>query len=443
MLLVLTPLPYGSVEPWSIALWELTILVLLLLWGVRILFQGRIRLGGGLLPLPLIGLVLVGVVQLLPSGIAAPKGQGMITFDSFATSQALIRIIASLGLFLLVSSFIHTDERRNTAVTVIIAVCVFVALVGIGQSFIGKALWQRGSFGPFVNRNHFAGFLVMGAGLAGGMLIGRSVRRELLALYGSGLVILCAGIVLSASRGGVLALGAAILFLAVIGLPMILKGGQERVGRLTILIRSAAVLLLGLGAVIGALFLVGPEGLVRNISQTQGEVEGSRPSDERFSRRDIWRATEGMIRDHPWLGVGLGAFPYAFTSYDQSSGTQRVEQTHNDYLQILADAGLVGGVLALTFIALLFIGGFRAARTRNRRRRSIILGALSGCFAIAVHSFVDFNLQITANAQLFLTLVALAVPSSSIGSSIGSSGSRDSSTDDDPDESLIGSSRPA
>jgi O-antigen ligase len=409
VLLVLTPLPYGSVEPWSIALWELVVLSLLLLWGVRVLMQGRVRIGGGWLVLPLIGLALVGVVQLLPPGII---GQGTISFDPFATSQALIRIIASLGFFLLVASFIDTDERRNTAVIVILAVCVFVALVGIGQSFIGKALWQRGTFGPFVNRNHFAGFLVMGAGLAGGMLIGRSVKRELLALYGSGLVVLCAGIVLSASRGGVLALGAAILFLALIALPIILKGGQGRVGRATILIRSVAVLLLGTGAVVGALFLVGSEGLVRNISQTQGEVEGTRSNDERFSRRDIWRATKGMISDHPWLGVGLGAFPFAFTSYDQSSGAQRVEQTHNDYLQILADAGLVGAILALTFIVLLFSTGFRAARTRDRRRRSIILGALSGCFAIGVHSFVDFNLQITANAQLFLTLVALATPAS-------------------------------
>ena len=227
-----------------------------------------------------------------------------------------------------------------------------------------------------------------------------------------------------------LALGAAILFLALIALPIILKGGQGRVGRVTILIRSVAVLLLGTGAVVGALFLVGPEGLVRNISQTQGEVEGTRSNDERFSRRDIWRATKGMIGDHPWLGVGLGAFPFAFTSYDQSSGAQRVEQTHNDYLQILADAGLVGGVLALTFIVLLFSTGFRAARTRDRRRRSIILGALSGCFAIGVHSFVDFNLQIIANAQLFLTLVALATPAS-YGRSNDDDSANDSSTKPD------------
>jgi O-antigen ligase len=170
--------------------------------------------------------------------------------------------------------------------------------------------------------------------------------------------------------------------------------------KVTILIRSVVVLLLGTGA----LFLVGSEGLVRKYLQTQGEVEGTRSNDERFSRRDI-TTTKGMISDHPWLGVGLGAFPFAFASYDQSSRLPCVEQTHNDYLQILTDAGLVGAILALTFTSCYCSASDFAARTRDRRRRSIILGALSGCFAIGVHSFVDFNLQIIANAQLFLTLV--------------------------------------
>ena len=96
---------------------------------------------------------------------------------------------------------------------------------------------------------------------------------------------------------------------------------------------------------------------------------------------------------------------------DDRSGTQRVEQSHNDYLQILADAGIIGGVIALAFLVLLLLRGLQAVSTSDRQRRAIRLGALTGCFAIVVHSFVDFNLQITANAQLFLALAALATPS--------------------------------
>jgi O-antigen ligase len=160
------------------------------------------------------------------------------------------------------------------------------------------------------------------------------------------------------------------------------------------------------------LFLVGPEGLVNNIAQSRGESENEQLVSERYSRRDIWSATSHLIKDHPWLGVGLGAYQFAYTRYDQSSGSQRVEQAHNDYLQIVADAGLIGGLIALVFLILLFVRGFSAANIRDRRRRSIILGALAGCFAIAIHSFVEFNLQITSNAQLFLALAVLATEDS-------------------------------
>ena len=404
LLLIVTPLPYGTVESWSTALWELAVVALLILWGADLLIKRQFRLGGGWLAWPLFGLLLLGLFQLMPAGLT---GRETITLHPFATTQALLRIAASLGFYLLAATFLNTDQRRTVAVNVIIIVCVLIALVGIGHSFIGKALWQRGAFGPFVNRNHFAGFLVMGAGLTGGLLIGRSLRREILALYASGLVVLCAAILLSASRGGLLALGAEILFLALVVLPLTLSSGKSRPSARSVILRSLATVLIGGAAIAGSLFLVGSEGLVRNLSQTAREVEGRLPEDERFSRRDIWQATTRLIADHPWFGVGLGAFPYAYPAYDQSSGAQRVEQTHNDYLQILADAGIIGGLLALAFILILFLTAFRAARTHHRRRRSIILGALSGCLAIAVHSFVDFNLQVTANAQLFLALAAL------------------------------------
>ncbi|MGH6629105.1 MAG: O-antigen ligase family protein, partial [Burkholderiales bacterium] len=357
--------------------------------------------------------LVVAVVQIWPG---ASNARGTISYDGYVTGQVAVKLFASLCFFLLFATFVTGDNRRERAAQVVIGICVLIALIGIGQSYIGKALWQRGTFGPFVNRNHFAGFLEMGVGLAGGLLISRTARREVLAVYASCALAMCAGIVLSASRGGVLALAAEIVFLVVIAIPNFIsvqsaggrKGGNRK---LAILLRSAGALVLGFGAILGSLFLVGSEGLVKNISQSQTEVQGELPASERFSRRDIWNATAELIKDHPVLGVGLGAFQFAYTKYDRSSGTQRVEQSHNDYLQIVADAGAVGGVIALVFIILLFAKGFRAVQTHNRRKRAVVLGALTGCFAIAVHSFVEFNLQITSNAQLFLALCALATPS--------------------------------
>ena len=394
LLLALTPLPYGTVETWSIALWELLLFSLTLLWGVETLRTGRLVVSGNLLTWPLLGLLLLAIAQV---GLR-------LSYASHATQQAAVKILAFLLFFLLFATFVNTDERRSLAVKVIIAVCALIALIGIGQSYAGKLLWQRATFGPFVNRNHFAGFLEMGIGLAGGLLIGRDARREWLAMYGSALLLMCAGLVLSASRGGVLALVAELVFLIVIAAP-----GSSSKGKHGALLRTAGALLLAAATIIGSILLVGSEGLVANLAQLEKEAGSTVANDnfDRYSRRDIWGASWQLIKDHPVVGVGLGAFQFAYTRYDPSSGSQRVEQTHNDYLQILADAGLVGGLLTLTFVVLLFVLGFASLNTRDQRRRAVVLGALTGCFAIAVHSFVDFNLQVTANAQLFLALCAL------------------------------------
>jgi O-antigen ligase len=407
-LLALTPLPYGAVEAWSTALWEVCVFAVVLMWGVLAVKEGRLKLAANPLALPMIALLVVAIVQILP--IVEGERQ-TISFDAYVTSQAAIKILASICFFLLFATFVNNDERRKLAAGVIIAVCVVIALVGIGQSYIGKALWQRGMFGPFVNRNHFAGFLVMGVGLAGGLIVGRVVKQLVLAVYASCALALGAGVALSASRGGVLALAAEIVFLALITIPTFISSRKKSSpGRSGLWLRSAAALILGFAAFAGATLLVGSEGLVQNLSQTQSEVQGELPASERFSRRDIWSATARLIKDHPVVGVGLGAYQFAYTRYDQSSGAQRVEQSHNDYLQIVADAGIVGGVIALVFVILLFARGFSAAQTHKPQKRAIVLGALAGCFAIAVHSFVDFNLQITSNAQLFLALAALATP---------------------------------
>lgn len=408
VLLAFVPLPYGAVESWSIALWELSIFALVFLWALLSFIEGKLDIHLNPLVWPMLALMVLAIVQTLP--IASGQRQA-ISYSPFATSQFAIKLFASICFFLLFSTFVTHNDRRLLVVKTIIAICAVIALVGIGQAYIGKLLWQRGTFGPFVNRNHFAGFLEMGVGLTGGLMIGRTVKREWLAVYGSCALLMCAGIILSASRGGVLALAAEIIFLALIAIPTFFASsrseGRKRVG---ILIRSAAALVIGVAAVVGATLLVGSEGLVANFSQIQAETQGELPAGERFSRRDIWRATTELIKDHPIAGVGLGAFQFAYTRYDQSSGVQRVEQTHNDYLQIVADAGLIGGMIALVFVVLLFARGFSAAQTRNRQKRAIVLGALTGCFAIAIHSFVEFNLQVTSNAQLFLALAALATP---------------------------------
>jgi O-antigen ligase len=130
--------------------------------------------------------------------------------------------------------------------------------------------------------------------------------------------------------------------------------------------------------------------------------------DPTTGRAHFWAVTLDIIKAHPVIGTGLGAFGVIYTRYDTRNGLFRLEQAHNDYLQVLSDAGIVGGVLALSFVALLFYKALSRARSRDDFRRGVALAALSGCFAVLVHSFFDFTLHTTSNALLFLVLAAIA-----------------------------------
>jgi O-antigen ligase len=141
------------------------------------------------------------------------------------------------------------------------------------------------------------------------------------------------------------------------------------------------------------------------LNRLMGTVSSADPT---TGRAHFWRVTLDIIRDHPLLGTGLGSFGLAYTRYNPRGGSLRVEQVHNDYLQILSDAGIVGALLGLFFIVTLFRLGLTRSASPDTFRRGVAVGALAGCFAVLVHSFFDFTLHTTSNALLFLTLAALA-----------------------------------
>ena len=379
-------------------------MLLTLLWGVDAVINKRLRLELNPLVWPLVALLGIAFVQLIPMLSSTRR---TITYDSFATLDAAVKVFVCILFFLLFATYVHTPERRQQAVTTIVLLSVIVALIGIGQTY-GKVIWPRADYGPFVNRNHFAGFLEMAAGLIGARIVSQTLKRERLVLYVCYLIIVCSGLILSASRGGYLSLAAVILFLALVSLTMRSSKSDAVTGGRGLQFRLAAALILLVVMSFGAMFLTSSDELLQRFGNVQTDMQMGELADERYSRRELWQTTMQMVKDHPLLGVGLGAYQFAYTRYDQGSGISRVEQSHNDYLQILADTGVLGILVVLALLALLFVRSFKALQTRDLLQRSITLGALAGCFGIAVHSFVEFNLQVTNNAQLFLALAVLA-----------------------------------
>jgi O-antigen ligase len=105
----------------------------------------------------------------------------------------------------------------------------------------------------------------------------------------------------------------------------------------------------------------------------------------------------------------LGTFPTVYPSYRSFHTNLFINEAHNDYAQLLVETGLLGFALMLWFLIRLYRHGWPTSRRWEFKwDGAVSLAALLGCTGILFHSFVDFNLQIPANAALFYVLCGLA-----------------------------------
>lgn len=418
--IVLSALAYGTVHYWALALFNIGGFTILALWVVDAWTLGNFRVNRNALQLPLIGLIVLGLVQLLPLRTVSPGGGGAsigmvnsLSLDPNSTRLVLVQLVTLLIYFAATLVFTDTPHRLRVLVRTIMVFGFLLAIFGLTQSFTSptKVYWirelnQSTAFGPFINRHHFAGYMELTIALPLGLLFAGAVEKEKRIIYLFIAGLMGVALVMTASRGGIISLVAEILFLVVV--TAIWRKPSERrrrvkkshrLKRVAGRLGMAGALLFGL--FLGVILLGGEFSLNRFIDSVNTD-------DPTTGRAHFWAVTVDIIKAHPFVGTGLGAFGVIYTRYDSRNGLYRLEQAHNDYLQILSDAGIVGAVLALVFIALLFYKALSRARSRDDFRRGVALAALSGCFAVLVHSFFDFTLHTTSNALLFLVLAAIA-----------------------------------
>lgn len=476
----LSPWLFGSVENHAIDALGILLILLFLLWGIKCLIDGEVRLW--VTPVHLCLLLFLGVVLLQmapllwsvrPLPVNLPDARSTlglhrwnrITLDREATARAATKLAILIGYFFIAAQFLRTRFRLNFLINALVLTGFTLALVGILNrlTFNGKILWFRptdfasDAFGPFVNRNHFAGFMELLIPLPLAMILARGIDRERWIFYGFCGVLMATALVYSLSRGGLLSLSAEFLLLPILAEPELRRRRRmkeweaQSIGQLSAgavaedmldalpptapqgapaaafergksgpSLRERLVSRPAWVAPLVTIFLVsstvalgvawiGSEPLMSRLRSAGAEVlQGEAP---RQSRPEIWRTALSVFRHYPVLGAGLGAFPRAYTMFDRSPGAYSVSEAHNDYLQVLADTGVVGGIIGCWFLYLFVRLAGRALRQPEGIERGATLGATVGVCGIFVHSLVDFNLQITSNALLFLTLVALLASS--------------------------------
>jgi len=145
---------------------------------------------------------------------------------------------------------------------------------------------------------------------------------------------------------------------------------------------------------------IGAEPVINRIATGDQNNSGlSKPQPYYGGRGEIWENTWTMIRHNPLMGVGLGAYQTAYPIYARDNGVQGVTAAaHNDYLQVLADAGVIGAAIALWFIIVIFRGIARGVRSPDPMVAAIALGGGAGLFGLLVHSLFDFNLHLPSHA---------------------------------------------
>jgi O-antigen ligase len=269
-----------------------------------------------------------------------------------------------------------------------------------GLNSNGKLYWLRTPtqggwiYGPYVNHNHYAGLMEMLVPVPLVFCLTRYARGRIRTIAAFAAAVMASTIFLSGSRGGMLAFAVEMVLL----------------GSVLLRLRSGPKVAIGLGAflvvIFGLLVWIGGGQLSERMAsigtETKTELAGG-------LRTTINKDSLEMFQRKPLLGWGLGTFPTAYPQFRTFYTNFFVNEAHDDYAQLLVEMGLAGVAVMLWFVVLVYRGAFRRlADWTNDINAAVALACVLGVTGILVHSFVDFNLQIPANAAWFYVLCTLA-----------------------------------
>jgi tetratricopeptide (TPR) repeat protein/O-antigen ligase len=398
-LIVFTPFAFGSVEQWSTTVIELSVLLILAMWGLKLLVRGKVEFIKS--PLNLLVVFWVGfiVVQYF-----------LTTVYQQATQAALIKSFSFCVILLAVLNNIQTKKQLHRVVTAVILTGLAVSLLGIVQKIFwdGRIFWMHSidraanPFGPYVNKNHYAGYISMVIPVSIGFLFSYNGKkcRLVKTLVTVATAIMAGGMLYSLSRSGTISMLASLLFMAL----LLIKFKSVNL--------SSTMILIGAAILIVCVSLATLEPLARAFSNLN-DVSWQ-------ARLWVWKGTAGIIDEHWLTGSGLGTFVHVFPGYRLPATRFFFDHVHNDLLELMAETGTVGFAIIFGFAGWFLV---RTARRLSSRRDvwalNITAGFLASLAAIFIFSMSDFNLHIPANMLLFCIVTALVVVSANLRPEIG------------------------
>jgi O-antigen ligase len=399
--LVFAPLAFGAIQAWSFLVVQALVAGVLGLWTVRWWGGHKPKLLWPPLAWAVAAFVAYAVARYFTADI------------EYVARLELIQVLLFAFVFFAVVNHLHGQDETMAVTWTLLILGTVVSGYAIAQYFNhSDQVWNvvrplptpgRAS-GTFFSPDKLAAFLEMLLPLALAVLVaGRvSVVTRILLAYAS--LTMMAGLAVTFSRAGWVAAAAGVFLL--LGFLLCHQNYRGRAGGLLLLLLA------------GGGFSVWHY-LSRSISygrRVTGDPGGPGVLDW-TNRFDMWRAALRMWRDHFWWGVGPAHYDSCFGEYRPESFQGRPLWAHNDYVNLLADWGTVGGMIVFGGVVIFIFGLWKTwphvRRAENTfgtgqsNRFAFYLGAVCGLFALAVHSTADFNVHTPANALVGVTLLAL------------------------------------
>jgi O-antigen ligase len=395
----------------------------MLIGGTRLLFS--LPAYGLLAGMSILALLAIGRPKPTPNQICLLSS---VLFFGYVLTRAILSpvdylarpdiysVLGCLLVYLFVACVFTDAKHRIWFLFFLLALATAHVLIGALQfrdgnnfmpfSFLERYDYGRRASGFYVCPNHLAGLLeVLGIFALSITCWGRwPVWVKLLALYGSGVCYL--GVLLSASRGGFLSCSASFIVFLALSLWALRRTGKQLFLKIGGVAVAAAALILIIGDVYSNKLLY------------LNDRVWAANQDANDNRIDLWKAAVEQFKLEPITGTGSGTYLFYGRQFRSvRTGSDPVE-VHNDYLHLLAEYGILGAFGFLLFFAAHVTNGWKNYQRLGPKRIAVStrvmsnslalqIGALSAIAAYVVHSVIDFNLHIPANALLFAFVFGL------------------------------------
>ena len=339
------------------------------------------------------------------------------SFSPYDSLMSLSQGLFYASMFTLALLLVDSRKRVRQLIWVVVAAAsfqalygAFMVLTGLEYGFFAEKEHYRGvATGTYVNRNSLAGLMELSLALGIGLLLAEPTRyfgsarqrlRQLIEVLLSKKVILrlllaimVIALVLTRSRMGNTAFFASLMVAGALALVLM----RNKTTATTVLLGSLLVIDI---AIVGTFF--GVDKVAERLQNTSSQTE---------SRDEVTRDTFTIFKDYPLVGIGAGTFTHVFPALKSEDVTSfgLYNNAHNDYAQFAAEFGAPAYVALAAVVVWSLWNALVAMRKRNSRfYQGIGFSVTMAIVAIGFHSTVDFNLQIPANASLFVVILALA-----------------------------------